>query len=98
MCAREGFAQICPKQTPPQRNTTSSRPQPTKTGAPCKTTAGKTQSAQTVPGKTQTTKTETPITQSKSHQAGNQYGHGQSHGGGVGVGATTGQKPFTRKG
>jgi hypothetical protein len=89
-CTREGLAQTFPNQTPPQSNTTSSRPQPTNTGAPGKTTAGKTQSAQTASGKTQTTKTETPMTQSKSHQAGKQYEHGHGRGGGVGfgVGAT----------
>jgi hypothetical protein len=40
------------------------------------------------PAKTQTTRTERPITQSKSHQAGKQYGHSHSRGGGVGIGAT----------
>ncbi len=40
------------------------------------------------PTKTQTTRTERPITQSKSHQAGKQYGHSHSRGGGVGIGAT----------
>jgi hypothetical protein len=80
MGTRDGFAQTFPNQTPPQSNTTSSRPQPTNTGAPGRTTVGK----------TQTTRTERPITQSKSHQAGKQYGHGQGRGGGVGfgVGAT----------
>jgi hypothetical protein len=78
MCTRDGFAQTFPNQTPPQSNTTSSRPQPTNTGAPGRTTVGK----------TQTTRTERPITQSKSHQAGKQYGHGHSRGGGVGFGAT----------
>jgi hypothetical protein len=80
MATRDGFAQPFPNQTPPQSNTTSSRPQPTNTGAPGRTTVGK----------TQTTRTERPITQSKSHQAGKQYGHGQGRGGGVGfgVGAT----------
>ena len=90
VCTREEFAQISPNQTPPQSNSTSSRSQPTNTGAPGKTAAGKTQTAQTVPGRTQTTRTERPITQSKSHQEGKQYGHGHSRGGGVGfgVGAT----------
>ena len=55
-------------------------------GAPGKTTARKTQTAQTAPGRTQTTRTERPSTQSKSHQGGKQYGHGHSRGGGVGFG------------
>jgi len=80
MGTRDGLAQTFPNQTPPQSNNTSSRPQPTNTGAPGRTTVGK----------AQTTRTERPITQSKSHQAGKQYGHGHSRGGGVGfgVGAT----------
>lgn len=78
MCTRDGFAQTFPNQPPPQ--STSSRAQPTKTGASGKTTAGK----------TQTTQTKMPTTQSKSHHGGKQHGHGHSRGGGVGfgVGAT----------
>lgn len=79
MCTRDGFAQTFPNQPPPQ-SSTSSRAQPTKTGAPGKTTAGK----------TQPTQTKMPTTQSKSHHGGKQHGHGRSRGGGVGfgVGAT----------
>jgi hypothetical protein len=79
LCTREAFAQTSPYPQPPPSNTTSSRTQPTNT-APTKTATSKTQTA----------KTQTAATQSKSHQAGKQYGHGHSRGGGVGfgVGAT----------
>lgn len=80
------FAQTSPYSQPPS-NTSSSRTQPTKTGGPGKTTAGKTQSVQTASGKPQATRTEASATQARSHQAGTQYTHGHSHGvGGVGVG------------
>jgi hypothetical protein len=79
MCTRDGFAQTFPNQPPPQ-SSTSSRAQPTKTGASGKTTAGK----------TQTTQTKMPTTQSKSHHGGKQHGRGQGHGGGGGVGVGVG--------
>jgi hypothetical protein len=65
-------------------------PPPHQTWQPSTNTPRTTAPTQTAPGKTQTTRTGRPINQSKSHQAGKQYGHGQSRGGGVGfgVGAT----------
>jgi hypothetical protein len=80
MCTRDGFAQTFPNQPPPQ-SSTSSRAQPTKTGAPGKTTAGK----------AQPTQTKMPTTQSKSHHGGKQHGHRHGGGGGgvgVDIGAT----------